>query len=92
MMSTRPDLTSEFVVNNIHERWFWRGIAFNSFAGTKEKFVESAMRKYLGAYRIQQAWNKAITNPYIQIGINKIERDYKKLFNEDGSIKQLLNV
>ena len=90
MLSTRPDLTPEFVKSNLDKTWFWRGIAFNSFTGTKEEFVRSAMRDYLAAYKIQQAWNKAITNPYTQIGINKVERDYKKLFNEDGSIKQNL--
>ena len=88
MMSTRPDLTPEFVESNLDRPWFWRGIAFNSFTGTKKEFVESAARDHLAAYKIQQAWNKAITNPYTQIGGNKVERDYKKLFNEDGSIKQ----
>ena len=45
------------------------------------------MKEYLAAYRIQQYYWKAITNPYCHIGFRKMNRDYDKLFTEDGRIK-----
>ena len=39
------------------------------------------------SYRIQQYYSNAICNPYCRIGYNKVNRDYDKLFTEDGRIK-----
>ena len=45
------------------------------------------MKEYLASYRIQQYWNKVSTDTHYRIGLNKVNRDYDKLFTEDGRIK-----
>ena len=41
------------------------------------------------AYRIQQYYWKGICNPNCRIGYDKINRDYDKLFTEDGRVKRI---
>jgi hypothetical protein len=67
--------------------WAWECVSENPFSYEKELFIEKRMKEYLSAYRIQQYWDKAITNPSCTIGRNKINRGYDELFNEDGSMK-----
>ena len=55
----------------------------------KELFIEKRIRGYLASYRIQQIWNRALSDPYCRIGYNKVNRDYDKLFTEDGRIKRI---
>ena len=43
------------------------------------KYITQEYNKHLMAYRIQQAWNKALSTPYCIIGYNKINRDYDSL-------------
>jgi hypothetical protein len=45
------------------------------------------MRKYVASYRIQQYWNKVTTDTHFRIELNKVNRDYDKLFTEDGRVK-----
>ena len=77
----------EFIEKYPDKPWDWDNISKNPFSYEKKLFIEKQMRKYLAAYRIQQYWGKALTNPSCTIGRNKINRNYDELFNEDGSIK-----
>jgi len=79
----------KFIDKNLDKPWNWEQISRNSFTYEKELFIEKRMRKYLAAYKIQQYYWKALTNPYCRIGLNKVNRDYDKLFTEDGRIKRI---
>ena len=76
-----------FRMVNEKDPWKFYGFMQNSFDVEKDAFIAENTREYMAAYKIQQAWNKAITNPYCRIGLNQIERDYKKFFTEDGRIR-----
>ena len=76
----------EFVLK-YYDKLVWYGISRNPFNYEKELFIEKRMKEYLAAYRIQQYYWKGICNPHCRIGYNKVNRDYDKLFNEDGRIK-----
>ena len=86
-VSYNPNLTWDFIVKYKDKPWSWCYISRNKFLKEKNLFTEKQMRKYLAAYRIQQYWDKAITNPSCTIGRNKINRNYDELFNEDGSMR-----
>ena len=86
-ISRNPNVTMEFIEKHPDKPWDWRLISKNKFLKEKNLFTEKQMRKYLAAYRIQQYWDKALTNPSCTIGRNKINRNYDELFNEDGSMK-----
>ena len=79
----------EFVETNLNKPWSWVSISRNPFKYEKELFIEKRMKEYLASYRIQQYYWKGICNPYCQIGYNKVNRDYDKLFTEDGRIKRI---
>ena len=86
-ISRSPNITMDFIEKYPDKDWDWCEISRNKFLKEKKLFTEKQMRKYLAAYRIQQYWDKALTNPSCTIGRNKINRGYDELFNEDGSIK-----
>ena len=86
-ISENPNITMEFIEKYPDKPWYWCEISRNKFLKEKKLFTEKQMRKYLAAYRIQQYWDKALTNPSCTIGRNKINRNYDELFNEDGSMK-----
>ena len=67
--------------------WNWSSISRNPNIYEKELFIEKRMKEYLAAYRIQQYYLTALCDPYCRIGFNKVNRDYDKLFTEDGIIK-----
>ena len=81
----------EFVLKYYDKPWDWSGISCNPFNYEKELFIEKRMKEYVAAYRIQQYYWKGICNPHCQIGYNKVNRDYDKLFTEDGRIINELN-
>ena len=86
-ISENPNITMDIIEKCSDKPWNWYWISYNPFNYEKELFTEKQMRKYLAAYRIQQYWDKAITNPSCTVGRNKINRNYDELFNEDGSMK-----
>ena len=86
-ISCNPNIRIETIQKYPDKEWDWCRISRNKFLKEKELFTEQQMRKYLAAYRIQQYWDKALTNPSCTIGRNKINRNYDELFNEDGSMK-----
>ena len=86
-MSLDRNLRFQTVIDSEHHLWNKHGFLANTFRVEKDAFIAENAREYMVVYRIQQYWNKAITNPYCSIGLNKIERDYKKLFTEDGRIR-----
>ena len=90
-ISWNPNITMDIIETNLNKPWSWYNISCNPFNYEKELFIEKRMRKYLAAYKIQQYYWKALTNPYCRIGLNKVKRDYDKLFTEDGRIKLLSN-
>ena len=90
-ISNNPNITMDIIETNLNKPWSWYNISCNPFNYEKELFIEKRMRKYLAAYKIQQYYWKALTNPYCRIGLNKVKRDYDKLFTEDGRIKLLCN-
>ena len=77
----------KFIEKNLDKPWNWNRISRNPFSYEKELFIEKRMKEYLASYRIQQYYWKGICNPHCQIGYNKVNRDYDKLFTEDGCIK-----
>jgi len=77
----------EFIEKKLDNTWNWHAISQNPFNYEKELFIEKRMKEYLASYRIQQYYLKGICNPYCRIGYNKVNRDYDKLFTEDGRIK-----
>ena len=90
-ISWNPNITIEFIEKKLDNTWDWSYISQNTFNYEKELFIEKRMIEYLAAYRIQQYYWKALTNPHCQIGLNQVNRDYDKLFTEDGRIKLLSN-
>ena len=86
-ISRNQNITMDIIDKYPDKPWNWYGISYNTFNYEKELFIEKRMKEYLASYRIQQYYWKGICNPYCQIGYNKVNRDYDKLFNEDGSIK-----
>ena len=86
-ISKNPNITWDIIKNNPDKPWNWNGISRNPFSYEKELFIEKRMKEYLMSYRIQQYYWKGICNPHCQIGYNKVNRDYDKLFTEDGRIK-----
>jgi hypothetical protein len=50
--------------------------------GEKAKYMKAMTRRYMAAYRIQQYWHKAVTNPYCKIGYNRVMRDYDHMVEE----------
>ena len=86
-ISFNPYITMDIIEKYPDKHWDWCEISRNKFLKEKKLFTEKQMRKYLAAYRIQQYWDKALTNPSCTIGRNKINRNYDELFNEDGSMK-----
>ena len=88
-ISCNPNITMSFIEKNLDKRWNWYWISRNPFNYEKELFIEKRMRKYLAAYKIQQYYWKSVCNPHCQIGYNKVNRDYDKLFTEDGRIKRI---
>ena len=86
-ISYNPNLTMDFIENNTDKPWDWNGISRNPFNYEKELFIEKRMKEYLASYRIQQYYWKGICNPHCRIGFRKMNRDYDKLFTEDGCIK-----
>ena len=86
-ISRNPNITMDIIDKYPDKDWNWFSIKRNPFTYEKELFVEKRMKEYLSSYRIQQYYWKGICNPYCRIGYNKVNRDYDKLFNEDGRIK-----
>ena len=86
-ISENPNLTMDIIKKNFDNPFVWYWISRNPFKYEKELFIEKRMKEYLASYRIQQYYWKALTNPYCRIGLNKVNRDYDKLFTEDGRIK-----
>jgi hypothetical protein len=86
-ISMNPNINMDIIEKYPDKPWSWCYISRNKFLKEKNLFTEKQMRKYLAAYRIQQYWDKALTNPSCTIGRNKINRNYDELFNEDGSMK-----
>jgi len=86
-ISSNPNITMDIIEKYPDKPWDWHGISRNPFNYEKELFIEKRMKKYLAAYKIQQYYWKALTNPYCRIGLNKVNRDHDKLFTEDGRIK-----
>ena len=82
------NLRFQEVVDSGHHLWNLHGFLWNTFRVEKEVFFAERRREYMSAYQIQQFWNKAITNPYCQVGINQVSRDYDKFFTEDGRLKR----
>ena len=90
-ISRNQNITMEFIEKNLDKRWDWCSISLHPFNYEKELFIEKRMKEYLASYRIQQYYWKGICNPHCQIGYNKVNRDYDKLFTEGGRIKLLCN-
>ena len=88
-ISRNPNITMEFVEKNLDKPWDWIGISLNLFNYEKELFIEKRIIGYLASYIIQQYYWKGICNPHCQNGYNKVNRDYDKLFTEDGRIKRI---
>ena len=86
-ISSNPNITMEFIEKYPDKPWSWYWISRNPFNYEKGLFIEKRMKEYLMSYRIQQYYWKGICNPHCQIGYNKVNRDYDKLFTEDGRIK-----
>ena len=86
-ISNNPNITMDIIETNLNKPLNWYNISCNPFNYEKELFIEKRMKEYLSAYRIQQYYSNAICNPYCRIGYNKVNRDYDKLFTEDGRIK-----
>ena len=59
----------------------WNG-RMPQLGGEKAKFMKAATRRYMAAYRIQQYWHRAVTNPYCKIGENRVMRDYDRMVEE----------
>ncbi len=74
-ISCNPNITMDIVEKYPDKLWNWNWISSNKFLKEKKLFTEKRMRKYLAAYRIQQYWDKALTNPSCTIGRNKINRN-----------------
>ena len=87
-ISCNPNITMDIIQKTPYKSWNWNGISRNPFNYEKELFIEKRMKEYLAAYRIQQIWNRVLSDPYYHIGFRKMNRDYDKLFTEDGSIKR----
>ena len=88
-ISRNPNITMDIIEKYPDKPWSWCYISRNKFLKEKELFIEKRMKEYLMSYRIQQYYWKGICNPYCQIGLNKVNRDYDKLFTEDGRIKRI---
>ena len=88
-ISCNPNITMDIIEKYPNKPWSWDFISLNPFKKEKELFIEKRMKEYLASYRIQQYYWKALTNPYCRIGLNKVNRDYDKLFTDDGRIKKL---
>ena len=86
-ISSNPNITMDIIEKYPDKPWAWNWISENVFTREKELFIEKRMKKYLMSYRIQQIWNRALSDPHCRIGYNKVNRDYDKLFTEDGHIK-----
>ena len=52
------------------------------FGGEKSNFMKTMTQRYMAAYRIQQYWHRAVTNPYCKIGENRVMRDYDRMVEE----------
>ena len=90
-ISRNPNITMGVIEKYPDKPWDWEDISCNPFNYEKELFIEKRMKEYLMCYRIQQYYWKSICNPRCLIGYNKVNRDYDKLFTEDGRIKKLLS-
>ena len=88
-ISWNPNIAMEFIEKHPNKPWDWYGISRDTFNYEKELFIEKRMKEYLASYRIQQYYWKGICNPHCQIGYNKVNRDYDKLFTEDGRVKRI---
>ena len=88
-ISWNPNITMDIIEKYPDKPWNWSNISQNPFNYEKELFIEKRMKKYLAAYKIQQYYWKALTNPYCRIGLNKVNRDHDKLFTDDGRIKRI---
>ena len=88
-ISYNPNITIDIIEKYSDKSWNWNAISLNKFNYEKELFTQKRMTEYLAAYRIQQYYLTAICNPYCSIGLNKVKRDYDKLFTEDGRIKRI---
>ena len=77
-----------FSMINKKRPWKFYGFMHNTFNVEKEAFIEKRTREYMAVYCIQQHYLSALCNPYTEIGVRQIRKDYDKLFNEDGSIKR----
>ena len=86
-ISCNKNITMDDIEKYPAKLWDWISISENPFNYEKELFIEKRMKEYLASYRIQQYYWKGICNPHCQIGYNKVNRDYDKLFTEDGRIK-----
>ena len=86
-ISCNPNITMDIIEKYPDNPWDWYRISCNPFNYEKELFIEKRIKEYLASYRIQQYYWKSICNPYCRIGYNKVNRDYDKLFTEDGRIK-----
>ena len=85
-LSYNPNTTMDMIENNPDKDWNWEQISQNPFTRDKKLFFEKKMHEYLAAYRIQQYYWKAITNPHNTIGFNKINKDFDKLFTTNNSL------
>ena len=75
------------MINKKHP-WKFYGFMHNTFNVEKEAFIAKRTREYMAVYCIQQHYLSALCNPYTEIGVRQIRKDYDKYFNEDGSIKR----
>jgi hypothetical protein len=54
----------------------WEHIFTQSFVREKEAFIEKRYRDHLSAYRIQQYWNRSLTDPNYALCLKKLEADW----------------
>ena len=88
-ISNNPNITMDIIETNLNKPWSWYNISCNPFNYEKELFIEKRIKEYVAAYRIQLYYWKGLWNPSCQIGYNKVNRDYDKLFTEDGRVKRI---
>ena len=63
LLSQNPNITFDIVLAHPDKPWHWGWLSRNTFSKAKQQFIEKRCNEYLSAYRIQQYWNKAITDP-----------------------------
>ena len=82
-ISYNQNLTMEMIIANPTKPWDWYGISSHKFIKDKEAIREIECKKHLAAYKIQTMWRNALVNPYCKVGINRINRDYDIMYNNN---------